>query len=232
MRVVLAAAMLVALVGCLALRPTDRAMDVSVSRAAAPGEGEPTDALALAAKAMQAGDNPTAIQQLKFYLRDRPNALMVRAYLAELHYRNGDVPDAVAQYERFTRQASTHGSAEARKHRVHGHTRLMELAATQDDEAAEALHRGIGLVLLVLNWEADGADVPAAEVEAALCQAQASLHAAAQFTGTQGHAWGYLAAVYHRLGQLPASRNALARCRRDYAEASIPPDVLLLWPTD
>ena len=56
-------------------------------------------------------------------------------------------PEAKEQFEAFISEAQqTEGPA--KKHLVHCHTRLMELAQESNDDFTEKLHRGIGLYLL------------------------------------------------------------------------------------
>ena len=136
-----------------------------MARGATPKD-EP-DHLRLAAEHLDRADEPGALPHLKAHLRQQPDAVMVRAYLGELLMKTGNLPESKLHFEQFTREAAE-GSAAAKKHLVHAHTRLMELAGQTDDTFGEQLHRGIGLVLLVKQWRDDGEPADAALTERTL----------------------------------------------------------------
>ncbi|MCU0704577.1 MAG: hypothetical protein MUF18_11425 [Fimbriiglobus sp.] len=175
-----------------------------VARAAPPTE--PIDHLAQAAACIDRGDEPSAVPHLQAHLAARPDAVMIRAYLAELLHRTGQPADARTEFERFTRQASGTGG-ESGRHLVHAHTRLMEIAAGADDSFAEHLHRGIALVLMVRQWTTDEGNL----TEATLAKAARELQAAERKRPSDPRANLYLAEVYQRLGQPSAARTAARR---------------------
>ena len=112
-----------------------------MARGATPN-GE-TDHLRLAAEHLDRADEAGAVPHLVAHLRLQPDALMVRAYLGELLLKTGNRPESQSQFERFTRDAAG-ATGPAKKHLIHVHTRLMELAGQTDDTFSEQLHRGIG----------------------------------------------------------------------------------------
>ena len=188
-----------------ALEPVE---EVLIARAAPPAE--PVDHLASAAACVERGDEPAAVPHLEAHLAARPDAVMIRAYLAELLLRTGRSADARGEFEHFTRQASGMGG-EAGRHLVHAHTRLMEIAAGANDPFAEHLHRGIALLLLVKRWDdeppADGGEL----TEATLAEAGRELRKAERRRPTDPQVNVYLAEVYERLGQAGAARTAARR---------------------
>jgi thioredoxin-like negative regulator of GroEL len=217
MRRLIASAGLLVLVGCatsekehlpLAVEP-----EVLIARAAPPperGAAPPVDHLARAAACVERGDEPAAVPHLEAHLATRPDAVMIRAYLAELLIRTGKPSAAREQFELFTRQASGQ-SGEARRHLVHAHTRLMEIATDANDPFAEHLHRGIALVLLVKRWDGETPADHGELAEATLAQAGRELRQAERRRPTDPRANVYLAEVYERLGQPTAARTAAKR---------------------
>ncbi len=201
------------LVGC-ANTPPERLPsavepELLIARAAPPADD--TDHLSRAAACVQRGDEPAAVPHLQAHLNARPDAVMIRAYLAELLLRTGKAEDARREFEQFTRQACGM-SGDAGKHLVHAHTRLMEIAA-EDDPFAEHLHRGIALLLMVRQWAneppADGGEL----VESTLVNAARELRQAERRRPTDPRSNVYLAEVYDRLGQPAAARTAARRVK-------------------
>lgn len=187
-----------------ALEPVE---EVLIARAAPPDE--PTDHLSRAAACVDRGDEPAAVPHLEAHLLARPDAVMIRAYLAELLLRTGRPADARGEFERFSRQACGMGG-EAGRHLIHAHTRLMEIAAGANDPFAEHLHRGIALLLLVKRWDAEPPADHGELAEATLAEAARELRKAERRGPTDPRANVYLAEVYDRLGQAGAAR-AVAR---------------------
>ena len=139
--------LLVFAVGCAApqARITAPQARVTVERGAepeaAPVPSAEVDHLGRAAELLEAGDQDGALAQLTAHVTARPDAVMIRAYLAELHFKHGQPDRAKAHFERFTRDAAGMNGA-AGKHLAHCHTRLMEIATANEDAFAEHLHRG------------------------------------------------------------------------------------------
>jgi predicted Zn-dependent protease len=179
-----------------------------LARAAPPAEE--VDHLAEAAACVDRGDEPAAVPHLQAHLTARPDAVMIRAYLAELLLRTGKPAEAREQFERFTRQACGMTGATG-QHLVHAHTRLMEIAEAGEDKFAEQLHRGIAMVLLVRKWDAEPTVDGGQLAESTLAQAGRALREAERRRPADPRAAVYLAEVYERLGQASAARAAAKR---------------------
>jgi len=203
------------LVGCANTReerlPPAVEPEVLIARAAPPAVD--VDHLARAAACVERGDEPAAVPHLEAHLAARPDAVMIRAYLAELLLRTGKPADARAEFERFTRQACGM-TGEAGRHLVHAHTRLMEIAEAANDPFAEHLHRGIALVLMVRQWEGEPPTDHGELTEATLAKAARELRLAERREPTDPRPSVYLAEVYDRLGQPTAARTAARRVKR------------------
>lgn len=194
------------LVGCRApMPPIAERRDSSpetIARGVAPPEE--IDHLRLAAEHLDRADERGAVPHLQAHLRREPDAGMVRAYLGELLLKTGRPVDARMEFERFTRDAAEQSPA-AKKHLVHVHTRLMELASAMDDSFREQLHRGIGLLLLVKQWRAAPETDDAAMSERTLVQALRALTGANHERPGEPRALYYLAEVYSELNQPDAA---------------------------
>lgn len=188
---------------------------VTVERGAepepAPSPAVEVDHLGRAAELLDAGDQDGALAQLAAYVKARPDAVMIRAYLAELHFKNGRWDKAKAHFLRFTRDAAGMSGA-AGKHLTHCHTRLTEIAAANDDAFGEQLHRGIGLVLLVRQWDAEteheDADLDA-NTETTLVRAAGTLKVARELDAKDPRVHLYLSEAFARLGQHSSARSSL-----------------------
>lgn len=200
------------LVGCANTPPEGLPSAVEsellIARAAPPSP--PVDHLSRAAACVERGEEAAAVPHLKAHLADRPDAVMIRAFLAELLLRTGNPVDARQEFEQFTRQASGM-SGEVGRHLVHAHTRLMELASTTNDPFAEHLHRGVALLLMVRRWESEPPADDGQLAEATLAQASRELRLAERRRPADPRPNVYLAEVYDKLGQPAAARVAARR---------------------
>lgn len=188
-------------------------------------DGEPVaavsvDALTRAAECLERGDNAGALPHLRAHVQAHPDAVMIRAHLAEVLFRLGQSADAREQFERVVADTQPLTGA-ARKHLVHCHTRIMELAQAADDAYAENLNRGIGLVLLVKRWDAEPARHDEAAAERTLVKALAALRAARDERPSDARANLYLADALGRLGQVSAARTALRAAKAALPDASV-----------
>jgi hypothetical protein len=203
------------LVGC-ANSPSEERLppaiepELLIARAAPPADE--IDHLSRAAACVERGEEPAAVPHLQAHLADRPDAVMIRAYLAELLLRTGKTTDARQEFEQFTRQASGM-SGEAGRHLIHAHTRLMEIASGSDDPFAEDLHRGIALLLMVRQWATEPPTDSGELAEATLAKAARELRQAERRRPTDPRPNVYLAEVYARLGQPTAARVAARRVK-------------------
>jgi len=176
----------------------------------------PENHLALAAQCLERNDDPGALPHLRAHVAENPDAVMVRAYLAELQLRLGLLAESRGQYQRFLHDASAK-TGEIRNHLVHAHTRIMEIASSQSDHHAEYLHRGIGLILLVQQWEREATPAGESEVESTLVKASEALRSAVEEVPSDPRAWLYLGIAYGRLGQASSAGLAMQHAKRNAA---------------
>jgi thioredoxin-like negative regulator of GroEL len=201
-----------AAVGCLTPFP-------DLDRPPAPAE----DALTRAADCLDRGDEAGALPHLRAHLDSYPDALMIRAHLAELLLKHGKPEDARGQFERFVAEAQR-ATGPANAHLIHCHARLMAIAEQTGDAYCESLHRGVGLVLLVRKWDADPNRRDECTAEQTLTKAAAALRAAATERPGDPRAYLYLSETYARLGQPSAARMALRAARAGLPDPAVTPD--------
>ena len=199
------------LTGCFApfTRPEDRAAPAPM---AVPDDG----ALMRAAEALDRGDEQAAAVQMREYVTANPGAVMPRAHLAELLFRQGQAAEARRHYERFVADAQP-ATGVPRRHLTHSHTRLMALAEGTGDAYAEALHRGVGLLLLAERGDAEALNEPT------LAKAVASLQAAHDERPDAARPCVYLARALRALGQPAAARAAAEKARDRLPDPSLTP---------
>lgn len=185
------------------------------------------DDLTAAAEKLDRGDDAGALPHLQAHVAAHPDAVMIRAYLAELHLKLGHPADSRAEFERVIATAQFTPAGPARRHLVHCHTRLMEIADADGDPFAEHLHRGIGLFLLVKQWDADPDRRDDAAAEQTLAKAAVALRRARDEKPGDPRTNLYLADVYDRLGQ-PSAATAARRA----AKAGLPDGTLTAWETE
>jgi len=169
---------------------------------------EDTDRLALAANHLDRDDTAGAIVHMAAHVRAHPSEVMTRAHLAELQFRTMQFDESRQQYEQFVVDAQPM-TGKPKSHLLHAHTRLMQMADEQSDRYAENLHRGIGLVCLVQQWDANPGRTDATMATETLVKAGAALRAAREEQPTSARVHFYLHEVYRRLGQPGAARAAL-----------------------
>ncbi len=194
-----------AIVGC---RSTTVSQSSPIVRGATPKDE--ADHLRLAAEHLDRSDEAGAVPHLQAHLRQQPDSIMVRAYLGELLLKTGELAESKSHFELFARDAAGI-SAPARKHLVHVHTRLMELAGRTDDTFGEQLHRGIGLVLLVKQWRDADEPADAALTERTLVQAVKALKLADAERADDARVWFYLAEAWSQLDQPSSARSAIRK---------------------
>ena len=217
------------LLGC-ATKPDARPLPPAVVPASATADplvrGAPpddADHLAGAAAAVDRGDEAAAAAHLRQHLDARPDAVMIRAYLAELLVHTGDATGAEREFERFVREAGGRNGA-AGDHLPHAHTRLMELAEASGDKFGEQFHRGVGLVLVVRKWSREPAADDGGLTESTLAKAGRALREAERLRPGDPRPAVYLAEVYGRLGQAGAARAAAKRAEGRLPDAAVSED--------
>ena len=202
------------LVGCFApfTWPEERDLPVAhISVAALPDES-----MLKAAEALERGDEATAITHMREYVKANPDAVMPRAHFAEMLFRAGHADEARRQYERFVADAQPSTGA-PRRQLVPCHTRLVALAEGAGDTYAEALNRGIGLLLIAERDPDDGAN------ERTLALALAALREAQAERPDTSRANFYVSEVYRSLGQTGAANRALAVARANLPDPTLTP---------
>jgi tetratricopeptide (TPR) repeat protein len=184
---------------------TDDAIDL-YQRSLRLGPGLTRNYLSLAAAFLARGEDERAAPYLERYVADQPDHLVVRAHYAELLLRLKRPAAARAQFERFIADAQD-DEALARRHLVHCHSRLMEIAEGEEDDYGEHLHRGIALYLLACQSEALGELDGGLSVEGTLFKAIAELTLARLERPQEARPCWYLYASWSRLAQhQPAGR--------------------------
>jgi tetratricopeptide (TPR) repeat protein len=167
---------------------------------------EAADSLALAADALDAGDERRAVLHFVAHLREHPDDAATRAQLAEMLFQQKRLAEARDEYAIFL--ATAQGlSGPVRKLLPHAHTRLMLIAQDENDSGAEQLHRGMGLFVLVESWDADPDRRDEASANGTLMKCVRALRAARVAHPARANL--YLALAYERLGLLSAARTAL-----------------------
>ena len=142
---------------------------------------------------------------------------MIRAYLAEILFKQKRYLDAQDHFEHFIADAQN-VEGPARKQILHCHTRLMEIAQERDDSYGEHLHRGIGFVLLARQLEtaSAGGEAEPGFRERLLCKASAELTRAAKLRPDEPRPPCYLFEVWTKLDQ-PRSADKSLRTAKHLA---------------
>jgi hypothetical protein len=176
--------------------------------------------LSLAAEALQNGDENGACQHLGQYLATRPEHNEVRLHYAELLARHERRTEARAEYIRFIAVAQERGE-QTLDDRILCHSRLMEMAAAEDDAFGMHYHRGLGMYLLATARVKLGDLDDALPLEGILFRAAGELTTARQLRVGEAQPCWYLYKVWSALGQQNAATRWLLR-----AEAAAPFSVL------
>lgn len=182
------------------------------------------DALNLAAACIEKGDNAGAAMQFKKHLCLHPEQIMIRAYLAEILLKLRQLPEAQHQFESFI-AAAQEETGPAKKHILHCHTRLMEIAQKRDDEYGEHLQRGIGMVLLARQLESatEREEVEPGFRERLLCKAATELTHAKRLRPDEPRPHCYLVEVFTKLDQPRSADKARQTARSFAALLPLPP---------
>lgn len=182
----------------------------------------PDDSLSLAASCIERGDTEGAVLHMSKHLKQHPEQIMIRAYLAELLLKLGKLSDSQDQFERFISGAQE-GEGPARQHLVHSHTRLKEIAQARDDLYGEHLHRGIGMVLLARKLEMIREEPEPGFRERILCKAAQELTQAAKRRPDEPRPHWYLVEVWNKLDQSRSAEKSLKTAKAKSALLPLPP---------
>jgi tetratricopeptide (TPR) repeat protein len=170
--------------------------------------------LSLAAAFLDKGDNLTACPYLARYVEARPDHLVIRFHYAELLLKLDRPGAARAQFERFVADVQDQ-PALADAHLIACHSRLMEIAQTEEDEYAEHLHRGIGLYLLGrtrARLHDGGSEMTP---ESLFCSAAAELTLARLEKRNEARPCWYLHEVWSQLAQSQPAKRWLRAAEAD-----------------
>jgi len=188
--------------------------------------------LSMAAAFLEKGQDRTAATWMARYLEHQPDHHLVRCHYAELLIRLKQPAQARQQLERFVADIQDETEL-ADQHLVRSHSRLMDIAALEQDEYAEHLHRGIGLFVLACQR----AELPEPEgtlsTEGLLCQAAGELTAARMQCPEEARASWYLFQTWKHLAQqqpaLKALRQAEEAAPFSYLTPAEQRDLQLAW---
>ena len=181
----------------------------------------PQDALTLAAESLERGDKETAANHLESYIRRHPDEVMFRLQLVELLIQTKADARAKVHLEQFVARSKA-APEPVRKFLVHAHTRLMEIAQRSDDSFGELLHRGVGLLLLVEEQDAN----PHRDeefCEEMLCKSLRALTEAKELKPGDPRVRVYLTEVYTRMGNRRAATQERSAARETLAPGELTP---------
>jgi len=183
---------------------------------------EEDDGLTMASRCLERGDSKQAVQHLRKHIASNPDQVMIRAYLAELLMKSNQIDEARTEFTRFIADAQEQDGP-AKKHLVHCHTRLMEIAVERDDEYSERLHRAIGLILLARHQVLTKSSDDESLTEQMLFKAVSELQTAQKAKPTEARPSWYLYEAFTLLNQRQAAEKALRVARSNAAFAELTP---------
>lgn len=171
--------------------------------------------LTQAAACIERGELTAAIDIIARHVQDHPEQFTVRAYLAEMYWRQDRWPDAQIEFARFIADAQSSGAEPARL--IHGHTRLMAIAEKTGDRDMEHLHRGIGLYWLARR------EPKQSTAECLYCKAAGELSVAERARPDDARPKWYLHQVWSALEQPTRARNYLSAAARQSGFSDLTP---------
>lgn len=185
-------------------QPTLNIASTANASSAAPGPSDSSIALARslllkATAALEKNDLPLATVSLRRYLQAYPDSVMIRMQLAELYFKQEQFSLSFQEFQ--TALAEVADPPLPLHCRLHGHSRLMELAVEKGDRFGEELHRGIGLVLLAEHRASKKDEETMASAEQLLGKARASLVRAGYASPLDARPSLYLTSVWHQMQQ-------------------------------
>jgi hypothetical protein len=133
--------------------------------------------------------------------------LLIRLHHADLLVKHHRQAEAKTQYELSIREAEEMSPTPLRQ-LVHCHSKLMDLAISEEDDFAEHLHRGVGLYYLACQSDDVGGTAGKLNVESLLCQSAGELSLAKLQQPNEARPCWFLYQVWVKLDQKrPAARN-------------------------
>jgi tetratricopeptide (TPR) repeat protein len=178
--------------------------------------------LSLAATFLEVGNDAAACPHLGVYVEARPEEYLMRAHYAELLYRLNKPAEAREQFTQFMAQAQEQGESAASS-LIHCHSRLMEIAAKEDDAYGEHLNRGIGLLLLARARATVTDPDDAEDGEGLLCKAAGELTLAGMEQPDEARPCWYLFEVWSQLSQRQPAERWLRRADNAAPFSSLTP---------
>ena len=181
---------------------------------AAPGSVEPrtmAQARTLLLKAtacLEANDLIGAASILQRYLLAFPDAVLVRLQLAELFFKMARYDEAQQQFKAALAEVI---DPELPRHcRLHGHSRLVDIATQQKDRFSEELHRGIGLMLLAELRMQEATTSQGVSTQELLGKARVALQKAKKLSSYDARPSLYLVSVCQAMQQEGNAQRELA----------------------
>lgn len=159
---------------------------------------------------LDAGNDQAALAGLQQYVLAFPQHLTMQAHLAELYWRLGQKAEARRLLEQYLAESPPYGASA--EHRVHCHTRLVELAVAEGDDYREHLHRGGGLLALAEPLQRQDPDDP--QAQRLLFQAIAELKQAVARKPEDARPHLWLMQAWTFLGQSQPAREHRAKALR------------------
>jgi len=162
-----------------------------------------------ATQALEKNQLPEATIILSRYLQAFPDATLIRLQLGELYFK-------LQQFERSRLQFQT-ALGEITDPpltvsvQLHGHSRLMELAAENKDRFTQELQRGIGLLILARHRLLAPANTTGATAQELCGKAQTALQQAAELSPADARPFLYLALVW-RMMHLQGNADCALEC--------------------
>jgi tetratricopeptide (TPR) repeat protein len=196
-------------------QPTVSPSPEAKATSAAPGSAEPrtmAQARALLLKAtacLEANDLNGAATILQRYLHAFPDAVLVRMQLGELYFKLSQFDDAQRQFQAALAEVI---DPNLPMHcRLHGHSRLVDIASMNKDRFSEELHRGIGLALLAEMRLQETTTSKAVSTQELLGKARLALIKAKKLSTCDARPSLYLVSVWHMMQQQANAEHELAQ---------------------
>jgi tetratricopeptide (TPR) repeat protein len=198
-------------------QPTEMFSPTEKATSAAPGSSEPrtmAQARLLLLKAtacLEANDLNGAAVVLHRYLQAYPDSVLVRMQLGELCFKLDRNEEAQQQFKAALAEViDPELSLQAR---LHGHSRLVDIALIQKDRFSEELHRGIGLALLAELRLQETHTQSGVSTQELLGKARSALQKAKKYSVSDARPSLYLISVWQMMQQQGNAQRELAQAQ-------------------